>query len=159
VQSDSTHGALPLLHIDDSEADRIILREAIASTKVPFSLYGADSPESAKPFFHTLDGDNGQYPRPALIVLDYDMGPLTGADFLDWLRVKEGIASIPVVMLSGSEGRRNVAECYAKGATHFLSKPASMASFKKIIRSLYTSVRYDTPEPILMLPEYKPCPR
>lgn len=159
VRSYSIEDALPLLHIDDSESDRIIVREAITLARIPFTFYEADGPESAKPFFQVDALDNHRCPRPALVLLDYDMRPLTGADFLDWLRIEKGIASIPVVMLSGSEGRRHIAECYEKGANHFLSKPATMAGLKEIIRALYNSVRYNTPEPILQLREYKPCPR
>jgi DNA-binding NarL/FixJ family response regulator len=107
------------------------------------------------PFF---DGSDGQYPRPALVLLDYDMKPHSGADFLHWLRVTKGIASIHVVMLSGSEGKHHIEECYANGANHFLSKPATMERFKEIVRSLYTSRCCETPGPIVQLQEYKPCP-
>jgi CheY-like chemotaxis protein len=158
VRSDSIQDALPLLHIDDSKSDRIIVREAIALAKIPFTFYGADSPESAKPFFQ-LHGDDARYPQPALVLLDYDMRPHTGADFLDWLRLEKGIASIPVVMLSGSEGQHHIAECYAKGANHFLSKPANMERFKEIVRSIHDSLRSETSEPIVQLLEYKLCPR
>jgi CheY-like chemotaxis protein len=62
-------------------------------------------------------------------------------------------------MFTSSLGQRNVAECYAKGANHFLRKPTSFSRLQEVIRSLYLSVLHNTPEPIIDLREYIPDPR
>ncbi len=151
----------PLLHIDDSEDDRVLVREAISLTKTPLAFYEAADIDSAIPYFQFEKDGKGteEYPRPALVLLDYDLGHQTGADFLYWLRLMKKLVSIPVVMFSGSVGQRNVAECYEQGANYFLSKAADLTRLEVVVRSLYVSIQRKIPEPILRLAEYVPDPR
>jgi CheY-like chemotaxis protein len=118
--------------------------------------------ESAIPYFqfHGHDGEPKQFPRPALVLLDYDLANHTGADLLYWLRLIKRISSIPVVMFSGSAGQPHVAECYATGANYFLSKPKSLERLKIIVHALHLSlVSLHRPGPIQLLEEYRPDPR
>jgi response regulator RpfG family c-di-GMP phosphodiesterase len=154
----ATNGALLLLQIDDSPNDRFLVKEAILLTKTPFKYYEADGLHSAMPYFHCRrqNGEPEKYPRPDLVLLDYDLGENNGADFLYWLRVTKNMTSIPVVMFSGSPGRPHVAECYANGANHFLSKPNDLVRLKVIVRSLYLSFAIlKRPGPMAMLAEYR----
>jgi serine/threonine protein kinase len=80
VRSIGADGTLPLLYIDDSVNDRLLVREAILLTKTPFAFYQADGLEAAMPYFqfHGHDREPKQPPRPALVLLDYDLGNHTG---------------------------------------------------------------------------------
>ena len=155
-------GPLPLLYIDDSENDRLLVRDAISLTKTQFVFYQADGLQAAIPYFHSHrhDGAPNPFPRPALVLLDYDLGNHTGADVLYWLRVKEKLTSIPVAMFSGSPGKLHVENCYAMGANHFIRKPNDLERLKTIVRTLHFSLVSDNrhPSPILRLPEYQPDP-
>ena len=162
MHSNSDNGNLPLLYIDDSVNDRLLVREAILLTKTPFAFYQADGMESAILYFqsHGHDGEPKSFPRPALVLLDYDLGNHSGADFLYWLRLIKSITSIPVVMFSGSPGPPHVAECYANGANCFLSKPKDLTRLKIIVHTLHLSlVSQRRPEPIQLLEEYQADPR
>jgi two-component system, chemotaxis family, response regulator Rcp1 len=162
VHSNSGDGKLPLLHIDDSANDRLLVKVAISQTKTPFAFYEAGGLETAMPYFqfHGHDGEPKQPLPPALVLLDYDLGDHTGADLLYWLRVTKKITSIPVVMLSGSVGGPYVGECYATGANYFLSKPNDLARLKIIVHTLHLSlVSLHQPGPIELLQEYQPDPR
>ena len=158
----SDNGNLPLLYIDDSVSDRLLVREAILLTKTPFAFYHADGMESAILYFqsHGHDGEPKSFPRPALVLLDYDLGNHSGADFLYWLRLIKNITSIPVVMFSGSAGQLHIAECYATGANYFLSKPNDITRLKVIVHTLHLSlVSLHRPGPIHLLEEYQADPR
>jgi CheY-like chemotaxis protein len=161
VRSNSGDGNWPLLHIDDSANDRLLVKEAILLSKIPFNYYGADSLESAVEYFDYRGNELGakQFPHPELVLLDYDMGRNTGADFLHWLREMEEITSIPVVMFSGSVGQPHIAECYAAGADHFISKPKNLTRLKTIVRALHLSMMSHRSSPILRREEYQPDPR
>jgi len=152
---------LPLLHIDDDANDRMLVREAISLTKTGLVFYEAADIDSAMPYFQfEKDGQEGnEFPRPALVLLDYDLGQQTGADFLYWLRLMKKLVSIPVVVFSGSVGQRNVAECYEQGANYFLSKTGDLPSLQRIVRSLHVSIVYKIPGLIRRLPEYVADPR
>jgi CheY-like chemotaxis protein len=156
------NGKLPLLHIDDSANDRLLVQQAIFLTNTAFILYEADGLESALPYFqfHNREEQAAKYPRPALVLLDYNLGKTTGVDFLHWLRVMKKMTTIPVVMFSGSVGQPFIEECYAKGANHFLRKPNDLIRLKAIVRSLHLSFAIlKRPGPIVLLPEYQPDPR
>lgn len=133
-----------LLHIDDSPDDRTLLAEAIRRTDTPFELHSADGPQSARPYFepHLESKGTNAYPRPQLVLLDYEMGELTGADFLCWLRVEKKITSVPVVMYSGSVGMNHVTKCYASGANHFLCKAQTFESLQKIVCTLHLCMSF-----------------
>jgi CheY-like chemotaxis protein len=162
VHPNGADGAVPLLYIDDSVNDRLLVREAILLTKTPFAFYQADGLEAAMPYFqsHGHGGEPKQPLRPALVLLDYDLGNHTGADLLYWLRQTKRITSIPVAMFSGSPGQPHVAECYATGANYFLSKPKDLTRLKIIVHTLHLSlVSVDQPGPIQLLEEYQPDPK
>jgi len=153
-------GKLPLLHVDDSVDDRCLVKEAITITKTPFTYHEADGLESAMLYFQ-LHGQHGELEQhPAMVLLDYELGGnTTGVDFLYWLRVRKKITALPVVMFSGSPGRGHIAECYAAGADHYLTKPSEMERLKRIVSTLYIGLVSRPPDPIPSLKEYQPDPR
>jgi hypothetical protein len=73
VRSNSDNSDIPLLHIDDNPDDRLLVREAIVLTKTRFRFCEADSLEAAIPYFKLVAGgpEREEYPRPAIILLDY----------------------------------------------------------------------------------------
>lgn len=162
MNSTSSKLALPLLHIDDSEDDRLLVQQAIRRTNSSFTLYSADGANSATPFFEfrKANGEDNEHPRPAIIVLDYDLGVHTGADFLIWLRVVRQITAIPVVMYSGSAGTEHIDECFAAGANHFVRKALRLEGLWNIISALDLCMSFDPPRfgPLSRLPEYRPGP-
>lgn len=152
-----------LLHIDDNLDDRLLLQAAIASSDAPFDFHGADGLETAVAYFAFLPRVNcapGQ-PRPALVLLDYDLGAQCGTDFLYWLRVQHRNTAIPVIMYSGSASAASVAECYELGANYFLRKPMSFNRTMAVIRTLRACFSYPTPrfEFLARLHESEPDPR
>jgi CheY-like chemotaxis protein len=144
-----------LLHIDDVENDRILVREAIAQSRTPFEYHAADGVEAGMSYL-----DFGEEYPPAMVLLDYNLGTHTGADFLYWLRELKQMTSIPVVMLSGSPGNCHVQECYAAGANHFITKAVDFHRLQVIVRTLHLSLVSDLsgPDLILELAEYRPDP-
>jgi CheY-like chemotaxis protein len=159
VSSSSGNGKMPLLHIDDCADDRVLVKEAIRLTKTPFSYHEADGLESAMAYF-LIRGKGELEQRPALVLLDYQLSRnTTGVDFLFWLRVRKKITSLPVLVFSGSAGHPHIAECYAAGADHYLSKPIDFTRLKRIVRTLHIELVSGLPGPIPLLKEYQPDPR
>jgi DNA-binding response OmpR family regulator len=147
-----------LLHIDDSIDDRVLVREALVLSRTSFEYHEANGIESAIAFFQFHNGKPGR--PPALVLLDYDLGDFTGVDFLYWLRFLKKQTSVPVVMFSGSQGERHVAECYGAGANYFISKVGDLERLKLIVRTLHLSLMtLKQPDLILLLKEYQPDPR
>ncbi len=169
MPSNTKSFAHPLLYIDDNPQDRALIREAIRATNVPFDFHGVDGLQGAVDYFlqsaiehhpSHLAGHR-DHPRPALVLLDYDLGHRCGTDFLYWLRTLHCNTAIPVVMYSGSAGHDHVGECYARGADHFLRKAQSFLRTKAVVLALHScfflpSVSFQF---LARLPESEPDPR
>jgi CheY-like chemotaxis protein len=157
VYSHGKRKVLPLLYVDDSPIDRLLVKEAVLTTETPFKFYEAAGVESAKSFFRVhLRDEERRYLPPAVVLLDYDLGKDRGTDFLYWLRVVKRIQSVAVIMFSGSCGKADVEECYAAGANNFVNKPMGFGRIKSIERALFLSVSSSQQQPcaLSLLPEF-----
>ena len=65
---------------------------------------------------------------PALLLLDFDMPELNGADLLKRMRVDKNpaIAQIPAIMLTGHGGEESEVLCLEAGADDFVTKPINL---------------------------------
>ncbi len=64
---------------------------------------------------------------PDLLVLDFDMPGLNGAELCRRLRAseRESIRQLPVIMLTGHTGEAEEVECLAAGVNDFVTKPVA----------------------------------
>jgi two-component system chemotaxis response regulator CheY len=72
--------------------------------------------------------------RPDLIVLDINMPEVSGIDFLEFLRMRDDLKEIPVVMLSSETTDIQVDEAMRIGANAFVFKPVTLEELEEAIR-------------------------
>ena len=72
--------------------------------------------------------------RPELMVLDINMPEVSGIDLLEFLRLREDLRSIPVVMLSSETTDRQVDEALGLGADAFVFKPVTIEELEGAIQ-------------------------
>ena len=70
----------------------------------------------------------------AAVVLDMTMPHLRGLDIMRYMRTEKRLMRIPVVMISGGDELRLIAESFAAGASAFLCKPFSPDQLKTTLR-------------------------
>ena len=71
--------------------------------------------------------------RPELIVLDINMPEVSGIDFLEFLRMRDDLKEIPVVMLSSETTDIQVDEAMRIGANAFVFKPVTLEELEEAI--------------------------
>jgi CheY-like chemotaxis protein len=71
--------------------------------------------------------------RPHVIVLDNRMPEVSGLDMLEFLRLREELRSIPVVMLSTESSDSRVDEAMEKGADAYIFKPVTLEELERVI--------------------------
>lgn len=71
--------------------------------------------------------------RPHVIVLDNKMPEVSGLDMLEFLRLREELRSIPVVMLSTESSDSRVDEAMEKGADAYIFKPVTLEELERVI--------------------------
>ena len=105
----------PILVVDDDRASRRLLTRTL--TAAGYACAEAESGEEA------LDLVRKQ--PPCLLLLDYDMPGLDGADVSKRIRAdaSPAVAQIPTIMLTGHTGEESEVLCLQAGADDFVTKP------------------------------------
>jgi two-component system cell cycle response regulator DivK len=118
--------AKTILHIEDNEFNRKIVRDLLGRTSYRV--------------IEAVDGESGvvtaKQERPDLILADIQLPRMSGLDATRALRADPQTAHIPIIVitsfaLSGDEGKAKEA-----GASHYLAKPYSPRELLEAIRRL-----------------------
>ena len=113
---------------EDDIDDQELLKEVFASVDGSFRLMFANTGEQVLSVLHKLKDDQ----LPCLIVLDYNMPVLSGADILKELNGESRYTHIPRIIwsTSGSDTFKN--NCLALGASDYLIKPFDLKGMANI---------------------------
>lgn len=107
-----------ILIIDDDRASRRLLVRALG--EAGYSCQEATSGLEALQLLHEE--------APALLLLDFHMPELNGAELLSRLRSDKdpSIAQLPAIMLTGDGGEESEVLCLEAGANDFVTKPINL---------------------------------
>ncbi len=107
-----------ILVIDDDRASRRMLTHALSSAG--YNCQESSSGVEALASLHTE--------VPSLLLLDFHMPELNGAEVLSRLRSDSNpaIAQLPVIMLTGDGGEESEVLCLEAGANDFVTKPINL---------------------------------
>ncbi len=139
---------LRVLIIDDNKFSRSLLVTQLANYGIRLVRECGDGVEGLKCL---------QQDPIHMILLDYEMTPLNGAEFSRLVRRDPNIANpeIPIIMISGYSDLAHVREARKAGINEFLGKPvAADALYKRIEHTLLH------PRPFIRTEKYVgPAPR
>ncbi len=126
-----THRAL-ILHVENDADDVFLMQRAFKKAGHLNPIAAVENGEQAVAY---LSGDGrfanrDDYPIPAVILLDWNMPLMSGADFLRWLRGQPTLKRLPVVVLTSSNNDADMREAYELGANGFIVKPRSNELFQ-----------------------------
>ncbi len=126
---------IPILIIDDNEADCELLRLAFEESNLTNPVYSACDGEEALKFLYneTPFEDKRNAPRPGIILLDINMPKINGTEVLRELKQDKDLERIPVIMLTTSNNRNDIKTCYELGANGYLVKPRDFKEFELTI--------------------------
>jgi phosphoserine phosphatase RsbU/P len=109
---------LRILIVDDDPGSRRLLHRSLERT------YDVIECQSGAETIQLLEGAG-----PALLVLDYQMPDLNGAEVCELIRTSADseVAQSPIIMLTGHSNEEHEIECLRAGANDFVTKPVNMA--------------------------------
>jgi len=124
-----------ILHVDDSEDDRQLLRYAVGKNETAFDLQSVEDGRVAADYLGGVGEyrDRDRFPLPVLLLLDIKMPRMTGFDVLAWLREQPALTNLPVAILSSSYDDADVKRTYALGAKWYLMKPLDYDDVKRLV--------------------------
>ena len=128
-----TSGDLPskfiLLGEDDAD-DQEMLKEVFTSIDTAFVLFFVNNGLEILSALEKLKDDQ----MPCLIVLDYNMPGLNGADILQELSTNERYKNIPKVVWSTAVSEKFREICLELGAVDYVVKPNNVEGLEEVAR-------------------------
>jgi CheY-like chemotaxis protein len=121
-----------ILIADDDREDREMLEDIITGIDSDTVIHSLASGPQVQDFLENCNDDK----LPSIIVLDYNMPVMTGAELLTKIYKEEKYRSIPIVMLSTSNAQKHVEECLAKGANEYFVKPTDYFELKSLAEKI-----------------------
>ena len=144
---------VPVLVVDDSEDDVLLLKEAFADCPLIDVIAAVEDGETALQYMRGEASFAGA-PRPAIILLDINMPRMNGFEVLAEMRADTRLAQTPVIMLTTSKQESDILRAYSDGACSYISKPVNFDRMRAIAHrfALYWSTVANTPpaDPVLV---------
>ena len=120
--------------VDDRVTNRNIFSKLAASIGPDIEVHSFGNPREALDWLAANPAD--------LVVTDYKMPEMNGADFVRALRTTQGASDIPVVVITVYEERSYRLRALEAGATDFLNSPVDHHEFITRTRNLLTLRRH-----------------
>jgi CheY-like chemotaxis protein len=135
-----------ILIADDDEDEVLFIKHQFRTSKILNPIQVVSNGEKVIQYLEG-DGiykDRLQYPYPVVLLLDLKMPIKGGLEILAWLNSHPKHASLPVIVLTVSNGVREVDKAYKLGARSFLTKPIGFSDFTNTmygVRGIAVNVR------------------
>lgn len=129
---------ITVLLVDDDPDCRMLVRDAIADSKVRNSVFEVNSAEEGLRFLKR-EGSHANAPRPGLIYLDIEMPGINGIELLKKIKEDPDLRHITVVMMTGVSDEEQLRNAAAAGANSYTIKPANAEQF---LRTVIDSTNY-----------------
>lgn len=118
--------------MEDNPADIRLAEEAIREASVNCQL--AVARDGAQALQSLGDADA---PLPDLIFLDLNLPKMRGDEVLRAVKEDPRLRSIPVLVLTTSTNRRDVAVCYDLHANCYIAKPLRLEDFIEVMSAIW----------------------
>ncbi|NHN47314.1 response regulator [Halostella sp. JP-L12] len=123
-----TDEPIDVLLVEDNPGDVRLTREAFAATDAETTIRAVDDGDDAVERLARRSASESAS-LPDLALVDLNLPGRDGCGVLEAIRDDPDLRRLPVVMLTSSEDREDIAQCYDANANAYLSKPTDPAEF------------------------------
>ncbi len=121
---------LNILLIEDDEIEVMKIHRTLMSEDLKHQVIEAADGEQAIKILQNKDN------LPDLILLDLNMPKMNGIEFLRILKKDEVLKYIPTIILTTSNNRKDVLECYKIGIAGYMIKPLKYDDYVEKLKAL-----------------------
>jgi CheY-like chemotaxis protein len=126
-----------LLVEDNDDHAELVLRQMSDHRIANKVVRLADGQEALDYLFRKGDFENpDSSPRPHVIFLDLRLPKVDGLEVLKTLKESDEMRDIPIVVLTTSEGERDVAMAYLNHTNSYVVKPVDYQKFRDLMDDL-----------------------
>jgi len=121
---------ITILLIEDDADDIDLLEEALKSNDVSYALTSIKEGDKVVAFL------GSEEPVPDIIVLDFNLPKLHGREILSLIKSSGRFANVPLVVLTTSASKEDIAFAKTMGANHYITKPTSINDFNRTVATI-----------------------
>lgn len=126
-----------ILLVEDDPGHSELIEMTLDEVGLNNPIYRVDNGRSALDFVYgTGEYETAGSRMPLVILLDLNLPVLNGLQVLKHLKSDERTRSIPIVILTTTQEKREIRECYRLGCNAYLSKPLDYDEFQNAILQL-----------------------
>ncbi len=122
--------ALDILLIEDDIDDVDLLKDALSENEVNYQMKVIMEGDKVFSYLQTLKN------LPAIIVMDLNLPKTDGKEILQEIRASFPLTNIPIIVLTTSSSKEDIAYCTKMGISKFITKPATMDGWNATIHSI-----------------------
>jgi CheY-like chemotaxis protein len=114
-----------VLHVEDNPHHAQLVRLALEEQTVPCDVHTAADGEEGLRYLEAASGDDGDNPRPDIVLLDLRLPHIDGLEVLRRIKANSDLLRIPVVIFTSSARQADIDQAYALYANSYVVKPIS----------------------------------
>ena len=124
-----------VLVAEDNRSDRMILRQAFDEVGSSVTLRFVVDGEELLDYLcrRNAYAGEGAAMRPDVILLDLNMPRMDGNEALRQIRADVALRTLPVVVLSTSDNRRQIIQVHVDGVNAFMTKPGRFEDLLEMV--------------------------
>ena len=125
--------------VDDDPDGLFFMRLAFKTAGVVSELQTVNSGKEAIAYLkgEGCFSDRSLFPFPDFIITDLKMPGIDGFGVLEFIKHNPPTATIPVVVLSGSQDNHDITKAYLLGASSYHVKPGATEALRALAKALF----------------------
>jgi len=114
-----------------------LIERNLQRAHLPYTVVTLGDGQTALDYlFPEREEEGTRQPQPSLVLLDLNLPGCPGLEVLARLKSDIRTKHIPVIILTTSDERHEIEECYALGCNAYLTKPVDYERFVEVIQKL-----------------------
>ena len=121
-----------ILLVEDNEGDILLTQEALSDGKILHTLSVVKDGDEAISFMNKQHKYK-QVESPDIVLLDINLPKKNGHEVLKYMKEKDSIKHIPVIMLTTSSFEKDINQAYSNHANCYITKPVDVSDFLDVV--------------------------
>lgn len=119
-----------ILYIEDNDDDFYATERAFKKSNCHNQLVRCEDGETALQYLFNKSNDAPEDTKlPSIILLDLNLPGTNGREVLRQIKSSDELKNIPVIVLTTSDDKRDIEECYNLGSNSYIQKPVDFEKF------------------------------